>query len=527
MSKVLDISSLGTSIDQNVKKLDQLIIQIEDLQAAVADVINLDTSLKGRGGDSIRAFFEECHSPFLSFSIRALSDYSDLIKIIKEGFLNFEPNERGHIKEQFLEEQLNDGLKKIENVTVELTAQTNSIINSISDIVSLPDINDDNVLQSISTAKKEKEQTVEELYETDYTFTSQLSSVSDNLIHMQDYLTTIKSLFKTKNISVGTYTSGAIKEFLSKSEPGSIEIRASRLLADVEERQKEELAGLIDAIQSGLIDSLVPVGVMAGFQKSGLLRIEYTRKKNHYIFKYNRKLSKFLKGRIGPHRTKSFITGLNRINKQHAKIEKNLKLQKRNVPHMTNYHDPRKLGKKLEGKSLKLITQNRPLHEFVKSKLFKNSGREMVIGKKAFKGVAARAGGVGAAIVSIGTAGLEINRKTKENANLYSGEKLYSENGKVVGEEVNKALGSTAGAVTGAYVGAAIGGVLAGPFAPFGAAAGAVIGGAIGSNVGEWASKYTKKWAGDVGKAAGKVVHSIKDNVSNTLDNIGKIFSWG
>src|SRR5690625_2722822 len=90
--KVLDVKSLHMGIDHTVKDIDTFQEQIGAIQRAVRDFSALDEALKGAGGEALRAFYEECHQPFLIFLQQSLIDYSNTLVEIKEAVETFEPN---------------------------------------------------------------------------------------------------------------------------------------------------------------------------------------------------------------------------------------------------------------------------------------------------------------------------------------------------------------------------------------------------------------------------------------------------
>ncbi|MDP4553425.1 hypothetical protein Q9251_21455 [Alkalihalobacillus macyae] len=275
----------------------------------------------------------------------------------------------------------------------------------------------------------------------------------------------------------------------------------------------------LKAMQDGAMGSLAPLAIMTASHKSGILRVEYTKKKNHYTFKYDRRVLHFLKGKIGPDWSRSLIQKVNRESKNNYKMEKSLKSQKKNISGTNKIEDKRTLLTKGKSRILKFTTGNRPIHENVKSKLIKNSSRDMVIAKSAFKKTVAKTSAVGAVV--IGTVTFSKNITDRWVGGEHSqGKEQYEANGRIIGEELNKVAGSVGGSTAGAYVGAVIGGALSGPFAPFGAAAGAVIGGAIGGAVGQWATKYTHKWASDAGANVGKVTYKVKESAKDALESV-------
>ena len=558
--KTLEVASLNSAIDSLLEKLASQENDITQIDSAVKGIVELEDSLKGEGGQAIRSFYQDCHLPFLTVYQSVLDEYKSTLTNMKNALQSFEASDNGFIRESFLQNDLTDALQKAKRVTIDLTNEANGIMRNVQDIVSLSSLQEDHFIEQVNVADKKIDRTIEQLHEFDRQQTSKLNDVSDSLQIVSDYVKQIESMFRSKEISISGYESGLLLKkltngnitttdsvtgagFSSVTNGISTRDRAVMLLTEYENNKNlnsiektiedKESLDLLLAIKDGAVGAFTPLAIMATAQKTGLLRIEYTKKKNHYTFKYDKKILKYLKGKIGPDYTRKLIQKINGKSKSNAYIEKTLKAQKKNIASAKNFKDTRTNAQKLEGKIVKMATGNKPLHETVKSKVFKYSARDMVIDKKHFKKIAAKTSGVGAVLVgSYSTVSNIANRWDEGNKQVGQGK--YEIRGRVVGEEVNKLVGNVTGAAAGAYIGAAIGGVLSGPFAPFGAAAGAVIGSAIGSSVGEWASKYTNKWMSDAGAATGKVIHDVKEKAKNvwegakeSLDEAkDKLFGW-
>ena len=58
--KTLDVQALHNAIDQTLEQLKQQSDEIAKVKKAVEGITSLDDALKGKGGDAIRAFYEEC-----------------------------------------------------------------------------------------------------------------------------------------------------------------------------------------------------------------------------------------------------------------------------------------------------------------------------------------------------------------------------------------------------------------------------------------------------------------------------------
>lgn len=534
--KTLDVSSLQEGIEKVDKSLNTQIEEIEQLNMTIMEFITEEDAFSGKGGDAIRSFYEECHLPFLSYYKDVLIDYIDVLDKNRNALSSFESSQKGFIAEGFLSYELEQGIKKAKEVTSSLTNDTNNVINSVQNIISLNKLDDSEFRNSASDAEVKKDSVLENLYKFDSESTKSLTPISDHTIAMKDYINKISSMFNSKELSIGGYKSGLLSSKLNGSSLNDklSNKKAYSILSSFEKKKKEEKDDLLTALKSGARGSITPLAMMLVLHKSGVLRIEYTKKRNHYAFKYNKNILKYLKGKLGPTWSKKLISSLNKVSKESSFIEKQLKRQKKGIPSAKNFKDTRTLAQKTTATLNKLVTKNKPVHEMLKGKMIKYSTGDMQILKKAFPRIASKAAGTGTAVIGVITGLYNGTQRFIENNEKYKGKKRYEMNGRVVGEEVNKVAASAAGAAAGTYIGAVIGGSLTGPFAPIGAAAGAAVGGAIGASVGEWGAKYTKKWMSDSGAALGKATHSIKKKITKSFEGAkdavsdisNKVFSW-
>ncbi|NMH73514.1 hypothetical protein HF078_10545 [Bacillus sp. RO2] len=540
--KILEVNSLQMELQSMLEKLELQKKEVEKIHNDVMGIVGLEDALKGQGGQAIRAFYQDCHIPFLTYYQSMLDEFKNTLNGMKSALQSVEPSSSGYINESFLQNDIPRALDNARRMTTDLAIETNQVLYSVSDIVSLPNIREDGFVDQVRMAEKDVDQTLEKLHVFDQEQTRKLDAVSESSQVASGYIEQINSMFNAKKISISGYESGSLLEKLAGeamttgvNAPGSssgttlngnsISERALNLLLSHESNMdgdgpdtggKDESKSIFHAIKDGAFDSFAPLAVMMAAHKSKLLRIEYTKKKNHYTFKYNRKVSQFLKGRIGPKWSRLLIQKINRTSKQYRNIEKTLKAQKASLG--KGFKDPRSTVEKLKGTIWKKVTENSSLNGVVKGKIVQHSSTKMVIPKEAFKKVAAKASAGATVVVGVFSIFTNSSKRLSEMEGLQGREKS-SVTGRVIGEEVNKVAGSVAGATAGAYVGAAIGGVLSGPFAPFGAAAGAVVGSAIGATVGEWASKYTNKWASEAGAAVGEKWHDGVEKAKDALDS--------
>ncbi|MEN2449854.1 LXG domain-containing protein, partial [Bacillus sp. JR_15] len=136
--KTLDVQALHNAIDQTLEQLKQQSDEFSKVKKAVEGITSLDDALKGKGGDAIRAFYEECHTPFLQFYDTFIEEYSSTLKKMKSALNSLEPNHNGFISQSFLEHELENGLNAADRTTKHLVSKTNATIAKVSHIVDLP-----------------------------------------------------------------------------------------------------------------------------------------------------------------------------------------------------------------------------------------------------------------------------------------------------------------------------------------------------------------------------------------------------
>ena len=140
--KTLDVQALHHTIDQTLTQLIQQSQYMKFLESQINQIISLDGALKGEAGEAIRAFYAECHIPFLQFFQVTLGEYSAALKKVQNALHAFESNENGFISQSFLEHELDQGLKNAERVVSDIVSDANSAIGKVSHIIDLPSVDE-------------------------------------------------------------------------------------------------------------------------------------------------------------------------------------------------------------------------------------------------------------------------------------------------------------------------------------------------------------------------------------------------
>ncbi|WP_162271996.1 ribonuclease YeeF family protein [Cytobacillus oceanisediminis] len=204
--KVLDARELHSGLKELHSSLYSLEEQIRNIARDVEGITSLEDSFRGEGAAAIQAFFRECHSPFLLFFEGFLADYQNTLKRIATSLQMLEPASNGFIRQSFLDGEAAQGLVKTESITTSLTEETNAVMQKVSDIVSLPHLQDGEFSAHVRRAELHRRNTVDDLITFDGQQTLALDPIEQDLHLMQSYIDEISSHFQSGNLSISGYS---------------------------------------------------------------------------------------------------------------------------------------------------------------------------------------------------------------------------------------------------------------------------------------------------------------------------------
>ncbi|MCM3212802.1 T7SS effector LXG polymorphic toxin [Bacillus licheniformis] len=245
--KTLDVQALHNAIDQTLEQLKQQSDEFAKVKKAVEGITSLDDALKGKGGDAIRAFYEECHTPFLQFYDTFIEEYSSTLKKMKSALNSLEPNQNGFISQSFLEHELGNGLNAADRTTKHLVSKTNATIAKVSHIVDLPDLNDSGFHEQNQKALKEISTTLEKLHAFDREQTNALKTAENDLETMQKYIARLEKMYTGPKIEITSYQKGAIlKPDEMDTLSGNQETAMGAMLKKVGDKEDADVNTLAD-----------------------------------------------------------------------------------------------------------------------------------------------------------------------------------------------------------------------------------------------------------------------------------------
>ncbi|MEC1486926.1 T7SS effector LXG polymorphic toxin [Bacillus haynesii] len=245
--KTLDVQALHNAIDQTLEQLKHQSDEFAKVKKAVEGITSLDDALKGKGGDAIRAFYEECHTPFLQFYDTFIEEYSSTLKKMKSALNSLEPNHNGFISQSFLEHELENGLNAADRTTKHLVSKTNATIAKVSHIVDLPDLNDSGFHEQNQKALKEISTTLEKLHAFDREQTNALKTAENDLETMQRYIARLEKMYTGPKIEITGYQKGAIlKPDEMDTLSGNQETAMDAMLKKVGDKEDADINTLAD-----------------------------------------------------------------------------------------------------------------------------------------------------------------------------------------------------------------------------------------------------------------------------------------
>ncbi|MDR4938255.1 LXG domain-containing protein [Rossellomorea marisflavi] len=194
--KILDVDGFQKGITEIEETLSSQKKQADQMANAIQGVTDLEEAFKGKGGNAIRDFYRSKHLPLLEQYQTFLSDYQTVIKQMNDALQNLEPAPDGFMNEAFLENELEAGLRLAKQTTEQLTSEANNTIGSVSDIVTLPKIEDETCVQYVAKAERGIDQSIEKLYEFDHAQTASLSSLQGQVDALEKQIMQLHPAFQ-------------------------------------------------------------------------------------------------------------------------------------------------------------------------------------------------------------------------------------------------------------------------------------------------------------------------------------------
>lgn len=138
------------------------------MEAAISRVLELEGSLKGKGGEALLRNYQELQLPAIRAGRALISSMMDKGEKLQSLILAFEPSENGMVSEDYYDRLVPRGYDRFENFMEQNKSEIDSIAASVSHIIDLGKLDINHVQDQVDEARKHAKDTVEGLYELDH-----------------------------------------------------------------------------------------------------------------------------------------------------------------------------------------------------------------------------------------------------------------------------------------------------------------------------------------------------------------------
>ncbi|WP_081870105.1 T7SS effector LXG polymorphic toxin [Metabacillus indicus] len=228
MTHVLDADAFHSAIEKTKEKITSQTAQIKQLETAVKGIIDLEDAFRGEGGEAIRYFYEKHHLPVMSSYSAFLAHYQTTLDSMKKSLHNLEPSRSGYIRRSFLDQQVEQDLTRARERTSQLTNEANATINRVADIVALPKIDDTFFAEMVEKARREKNQTSEQLSEFDHRQASLLTNLENELQTVVKKVNDLQNLFQPATVKTDGQVQGA-----SCEKPANTDVKEDKNILQI------------------------------------------------------------------------------------------------------------------------------------------------------------------------------------------------------------------------------------------------------------------------------------------------------
>jgi predicted ribonuclease toxin of YeeF-YezG toxin-antitoxin module len=168
MTKHLDVAQCLKIIEGTNAALQSYMDHFDFMEAAISRVLELEGSLKGKGGEALLRNYQELQLPAIRAARAFISSMMDKGEKLRSLILSFEPSENGMVSEDFYRNQVTRGYDRFEQFMEQNKAEVDAIAASVSHIIDLGKLDIRHVQDRVDDARKHAKDVVEGLYELDH-----------------------------------------------------------------------------------------------------------------------------------------------------------------------------------------------------------------------------------------------------------------------------------------------------------------------------------------------------------------------
>lgn len=258
--KTLDVHALHEGIQHTIEKLDKQKQQLEKLEKSVEHLAGMKDALKGKGGDAIRTFYEECHKPFLLFFGMFIDEYKKVLKQTQHAISSVESDSHGIITEAFLSQDARHGVKHAREVTEQLTDAVNRQTSTIGHIISLPTVNDSFFQMETEQAERIITDTLHKLIRFEGQQTYVLETAKTDFQTMKKYIDQLEAMYTGPEIGITGYKSGSILKSQEEENINQTFGAINPQMKQAVDSPMEMMLKKLDEKEKSKVDSVVKTG---------------------------------------------------------------------------------------------------------------------------------------------------------------------------------------------------------------------------------------------------------------------------
>ncbi|WP_455919308.1 T7SS effector LXG polymorphic toxin [Priestia megaterium] len=519
--KVIKVAEILPELASSISSKEKEKKQILAVRDSMNRIIGLN-SLSGKGADAIKENLVNLHYPTVILINYFLEEYTKQLKDIKTKIKEYE-NEDGLVRENFIETEVENSLKRLEETTQTIVESINKHIDSIKTVAMVESISTGELNVHLHKARVINKETLTKLNELDAEVVKGLKDPVDTLNELKKLINQVSNWSKG-GVNLTTSTLEEINEYMNKDS-------VNEAMENALEQSADDGEGDILTGTAGVLDKLGKVTAYKDIAK-GVTAATVLLSGKLKITKGTNGLFKLVAGQGWKKQNGKYPSMLaNIIHKVLTKgASSNIKFVQNKFEKFKN--QPVKFLKHLAGfkegttkRAYRTILEEH--FSFLKFNPEKvNAYSKFPVDVKATLKQATHAKGVSTLLKKIPLAGIAVS--VVMNSGEIIGPKSRN---KSTGEKIGRfsaGLGLDAGVTGITLAGAAIGTAIApGP--------GTFIGGAIGASIGVVASLKVEdkvkaageklgRFAEEKSKKLGNIVTKSVDNLSNTGKFVTGIF---
>jgi hypothetical protein len=210
--KELAVKEIHKGTETSKIDLDTFFEQLSTLQQKVRNFNNMEDALKGKTGKAIRSFYNEIHTPFLTFLLQSMEDYKGRLEDMKNDVQSFESSHQGFISESFLRDELTLGLDNAKLKAGIVTDKANQTLSSVADIVSVKSINQSDFEAGIDKGNRQIATVVNNLNDLDSKHAAKLEETQSDLQTLKKYLSEMTTGLNSGAISISDFDAASLED---------------------------------------------------------------------------------------------------------------------------------------------------------------------------------------------------------------------------------------------------------------------------------------------------------------------------